>query len=110
MTIAIIGAGHVGQALARALVAEGQAAAFGVPEPRKYAGLAAQFGAGVTLGRVSGAAAPAEIAILATPYAAALQVARDVPDCGQRILVDATAPIAPEMAGLPVGTKPSGAE
>lgn len=108
--IAIIGAGHVGQALAKGLLAKQQAVRFGVPDPDKHAALPAQLGAGAAVGTVADAVAAAEVAILATPYGAALQVARDVPDWGGRILVDATNPIAPGLAGLLVGTTTSGAE
>jgi predicted dinucleotide-binding enzyme len=37
MTIAIIGAGNVGMALAKGLLACGETVFFGVPEPGKYA-------------------------------------------------------------------------
>ncbi len=110
MTIAIIGAGRVGQALAQALTAQGHAVRFGVPEPARHAGLPAQFAGRASVHGVAEAIAPVETAILATPYAGALQVARDVGDWGHRILVDATNPIAPGMSGLLVGTTTSGAE
>jgi 8-hydroxy-5-deazaflavin:NADPH oxidoreductase len=62
------------------------------------------------VGTVEDAIGPAELVILATPHLAALQVARQVPDWAQRVLVDATNPIAPGLAGLTVGTTTSGAE
>lgn len=110
MTIAIIGAGRVGQALARSLVEQRHTVRFGVPEPARHAELPARFGARASVHGVAQAIAPAQTVILATPYAAALQVAREVEDWEQRILVDATNPIAPGMAGLLVGTTSSGAE
>jgi len=109
MTIAIIGAGHVGQALARAFLAKSHRIRFGVPDPGKLADLPARYGQGVTVGTVNEAIEGVETALLATPYAAALQVARDVEDWDNRILIDATNPIAPGMAGLLVGTTTSGA-
>jgi 8-hydroxy-5-deazaflavin:NADPH oxidoreductase len=109
-SIAVIGAGRVGQALARALVAKRYQVRFGVPDPARHANLAAQFKGKATVGLVGDAIEPAGIVILATPYAAALQVARDVPDWQHRILVDATNPIAPGMDGLLVGTVTSGAQ
>jgi hypothetical protein len=48
--------------------------------------------------------------ILATPYSAALGVAQSIADWQDRILVDATNPLAPGLAGLSVGTTTSGAE
>jgi 8-hydroxy-5-deazaflavin:NADPH oxidoreductase len=108
--IAVIGAGRVGKALARALVAKRYAVRFGVPEPARHAALAAQFKGQATVSGLSEAIEPAAIVILATPYGAALQVARDVADWQRRILVDATNPIAPGMDGLLVGTVSSGAQ
>ncbi len=110
MTIAIIGAGRVGQALAHSLVAQRDTVRFGVPEPARHVDLPARFEGRASVHTVAEAIGPAGTVILATPYAAALQVARDVADWAQRILIDATNPIAPGMAGLLVGTTTSGAE
>jgi 8-hydroxy-5-deazaflavin:NADPH oxidoreductase len=109
-SIAVIGAGRAGQALARALVAKRYQVRFGVPDPARHATLAAQFKGKAKVSVVSEAIEPATIVILATPYGAALQVARDVADWQHRILVDATNPIAPGMDGLLVGTVTSGAQ
>lgn len=110
MTIAIIGAGRVGQALAHALIAQRNSVRFGVPEPARHADLPARFEGRCSVHGVAEAIDPAETVILATPYGAALQVARSVADWSRRILIDATNPIAPGMAGLLVGTTGSGAE
>lgn len=110
MIIAMIGAGRVGQALAHALMTQRYAVRFGVPEPARHAELPSRFKGRASVHTVADAIEPADTVILATPYAAALQVARDIPDWAQRILVDATNPIAPAMAGLIVGTTTSGAE
>jgi predicted dinucleotide-binding enzyme len=48
--------------------------------------------------------------ILAVPYTAAQGVAGDIADWRQKILVDATNPLAPGLAGLSLGTNTSGAE
>jgi 8-hydroxy-5-deazaflavin:NADPH oxidoreductase len=108
--IAVIGAGRVGQALARALVGKRYAVRFGVPEPARHTALAAQFKGLATVSSLIEAIEPAAIVILATPHGAALQVARDVADWQHRILVDATNPIAPGMDGLLIGTVTSGAQ
>jgi 8-hydroxy-5-deazaflavin:NADPH oxidoreductase len=110
MTIAIIGAGNVGGTLGRRIAASGEAVYFGVPGPAKYARLATEIGAGTKVGSVAEAVAAADIAILAVPYGAALETVRSVGDWHGRILVDATNPIAPGLAGLTVGTTSSGAE
>ncbi len=109
-TIAILGAGHVGQALAKGLLGAGHALRFGVPDPARHAALPATLGGDTTVGTVADAVAAASVVILATPYEAALQLAGEIADWGGRILVDATNPIAPGLAGLVVGTSTSGAE
>jgi hypothetical protein len=106
--IAILGAGNVGAALARNLVALGETVRFGVPEPDKYRDLAASLGAQV--GSVAEAIDGAGIAILAVPYSAALAIAEQVADWNGRILIDATNPLAPGLAGLSLGTTTSAAE
>lgn len=110
MTIAIIGAGNVGMALAKGLLTAAETVYFGVPEPGKYAAAVAALGSGARVGTVAEAIASAEVAILAVPFAAARQVAESLPDWGGRILVDATNPLAPGLKGLAVGTTDSGAE
>ncbi len=106
--IALLGAGNVGAALARNLIALGERVRFGVPEPDKYRDLAASLGAQV--GSVVEAIDGAEFAILAVPYAAALEIAGSVADWHGRILIDATNPLAPGLAGLSLGTTTSAAE
>jgi predicted dinucleotide-binding enzyme len=110
MTIAILGAGQVGSALARGLVRAGYRVGFGVPEPARHRATAAAIGAGVGVGTVDDALAGAEVAILAVPYGAALDIAAARADWAGTILVDATNPLAPGLSGLLVGTTHSGAE
>lgn len=108
--IGIIGAGNVGLALGGSLAAQGERVFFGVPDPAKYRAAIARLGAGAQIGTVADAAAASDIVILAVPYAAAQQVAESVGDWKGRILVDATNPLAPGLAGLALGTTTSGAE
>jgi len=110
MSIAIIGAGNVGQALARAFARQGESVVLGVPEPARYADRVAALGSRVRLTTTAEAIASHEVVILAVPYGAAESVARGVAHWAGRILVDATNPLAPGLAGLTVGTTDSGAE
>ena len=110
MSIAIIGAGNVGMALAQALVARGETVVFGVPDPDKYRAAAGRLGPAASIGPTAAAVGAGELVILAVPYAAAQSVARDSADWRQKILVDATNPLAPGLAGLSLGTNTSGAE
>ena len=108
--VSIIGAGNVGMALARAITGKGVNVTLGVPDPGKYRDAVARLGERAQLGTVTQAIAAGEIVILAVPYAAALQVAQSTVDWQGRILVDATNPLAPGLAGLALGTSTSGAE
>ena len=108
--IAILGAGNVGMALARAFVAKGESVVFGVPHPDKYQETVSALGPAARVVSTADAVAGSELVILATPYLAALSVAQSVADWQDRILVDATNPLAPGLAGLSVGTTTSGAE
>jgi hypothetical protein len=110
MTISIIGAGNVGMALARALIRAGESVQFGVPHPAKYQDAVQALGSAARLGTTADAVAASDVVILAVPYAAALDIARQVADWQGKILVDATNPLAPGLAGLSVGTTSSGAE
>jgi 8-hydroxy-5-deazaflavin:NADPH oxidoreductase len=110
MRIGIIGAGNVGMSLGQALIARGESVVFGVPDPGKYREAVARLGARASIGTTAAAVAAGEVVILAVPYAAAQGVARSVADWGQKILVDATNPLAPGLAGLSLGTTTSGAE
>jgi predicted dinucleotide-binding enzyme len=110
MRIAILGAGNVGGALARGLVRAGFPVRFGVPEPDRHRATAAAIGPEVGVGRVDEALDGAELAILAVPYGAALEIAASRDDWRGSILVDATNPLAPGLSGLLVGTTTSGAE
>jgi predicted dinucleotide-binding enzyme len=108
--IAIIGAGNVGMALGRALTACGQAVIFGVPEPEKYRESVAALGSAAALAQTADAIATADLVILAVPFAAAEGVARSFADWGDRVLVDATNPLAANLEGLTLGTDTSAAE
>lgn len=110
MSISIIGAGNVGMALAGAFTRRGETVVLGVPEPAKYASQAAALGALARVTTTAQAIAASDIVILAVPYGALSAIAQGVPDWQGKILVDATNPLAPGLAGLSVGTSTSGAE
>jgi hypothetical protein len=109
-SIAIIGAGNVGTALAQALLSRGESVVFGVPDPDKYRQRIGKLGPAASVVATGTAIAATDLVVLATPYSAAASIARSVPDWENRILVDATNPLAPGLAGLSVGTTTSGAE
>ena len=110
MSLSIIGAGNVGAALGHAFTQRGEHVVFGVPDPGKYAGMAAKLGALAKVTTSAEAIAASDVVILAVPYAAAAAVAQSVPDWKGKILVDATNPLGPGLSGLSIGTTTSGAE
>ena len=110
MKISILGAGNVGMALARALLRVGQPLTIGVPDPARYADAVAALGPQATLTGSDEAVERGELVILAVPYPAALAIAQARADWQGRVLVDATNPLAPGLAGLSLGTTTSGAE
>ncbi|MGP0059051.1 MAG: NADPH-dependent F420 reductase [Beijerinckiaceae bacterium] len=111
MTIAIIGAGNVGKALGKAFLRIGQQVRFGVNNPGKYEAVIRSLGPGASLGTVFEAVAAADIVILAVPYGSAIEIAAAIKDWRNKILVDASNPLKPGLAGLdPAGSSSAGEE
>ena len=110
MQIAIIGAGNVGLALGHALTRRGETVIFGVPTPARYRDAVDALGPKASLTTTIAAVTAAEIVVLAVPYSAVSSIAQSISDWQGRILVDATNPLAPGLAGLAIGTTTSGAE
>jgi len=110
MPISILGAGNVGMSLAKAFVAKGESVSFGVPDAGRYREAVAGLGSRASVGASQAVIAAADLIILAVPYEATAGIAASVPDWKGKILVDATNPLAPGLAGLTVGTTTSGAE
>jgi hypothetical protein len=110
MSISIIGAGHVGMALGRAFTQRGESVVFGVPDPAKYVSAIDAMRTRARVTATAEAIAASDVVILAVPYGALPAIARSVPDWQGKILVDATNPLLPGLAGLGVGTTTSGAE
>lgn len=110
MSISIIGAGNVGMALGKAFTHKGEEVIFGVPDPEKYQSQVSALGSKASVLTTAQAISASEVVILAVPYAAVAAIAQSVSDWQQKVLIDATNPLAPGLAGLTVGTTTSGAE
>ncbi|HVV93523.1 MAG TPA: NAD(P)-binding domain-containing protein [Hyphomicrobiales bacterium] len=94
MKIAIIGAGHVGQALAEGWAKAGHEVIFGVRDPAKG-------GPGdAPRKRVPEAAAGAEVVVLATPWREAENAIRAAGGLAGKIVIDCTNPLGPTESGL----------
>jgi predicted dinucleotide-binding enzyme len=109
MNIAIIGAGNVGGALARAAVRAGHQVTISATDKNHARVLAEEVG-GTAADSAADAAQGAELVILAVPYGAVPDVCRVLRDAGAgKVVVDATNPIKADFSGLAV-TDRSGAE
>ncbi|HWE71623.1 MAG TPA: NAD(P)-binding domain-containing protein [Stellaceae bacterium] len=106
MKIAIIGAGHVGQALGKTWEKHGHTVTYGVRDPSdaKYAGL--------TTAAVAAAARAADAILLATPWSATEAALAAAGDLTGKLILDATNPLTmgPQGMGLAIGHTTSGGE
>src|SRR5579884_2929358 len=106
MKIAIIGAGHVGQALGKAWEKRGHSVTYGVRTPNdgKYAGLK-------TAG-VATAAGEAEAMLVATPWGATEAALASAGDLAGKLILDATNPLTmgPQGMSLAIGHTTSAGE
>jgi 8-hydroxy-5-deazaflavin:NADPH oxidoreductase len=92
-TIAILGAGSVGQALGRRLVSIGRSARFGVREPKKAEATLAAERLSIPVMLPAEAATQADIVFLAVPATAAIKAVEDAGGLAQKTLVDCTNPL-----------------
>lgn len=111
MNIAVIGAGNVGSTLGKRWASLGHAVVFGVRDPSsaKYASLLAQSANKPRLARIAEAAASADMILLATPWDASEAAIVACGDVSDKIIIDATNPLAADLS-LTVGFTDSGGE
>ncbi|WP_327665163.1 NADPH-dependent F420 reductase [Streptomyces sp. NBC_00498] len=108
-SISIIGLGNMARALATRALAGGNAVEIIGRDPAKAKDLAATLG-GATVG-TAGAAPDGDIVVLAMPYAGAAAVVKDYGDgLRDKIIVDITNPVAPDLQGFVVPDGSSGAQ
>ena len=108
MKIAIIGAGNMGSAFARALSGTGADLLLGVRTPSKAEALASETGAAVL--PPNEAAAKADVVILALYYAQSQAFLAQAGDLTGKVLVDISNPITEDFKDLVVGHSSSAAE
>ena len=108
MKIAVIGAGNVGSAVARAVTRAGHSAVVAASDPDHARSVAEQVGATAT--DVAEAAGAADVVVLAVPFTAVADVAGQLGNAvAGKIVIDATNPLNAEMTAMVV-TDRSGAE
>lgn len=110
MKIAIIGTGNVGQALGTSFMRAGHHVTFAARDAEKTRAVASALGAD-TAPTAAEAAGRADVVILAVPFAAALEVAREIaPVAAGKVVVDTTNPLTPDYSALATAGRPSAAE
>jgi 8-hydroxy-5-deazaflavin:NADPH oxidoreductase len=112
LSVAVLGAGNVGSALARLWSAAGYNITFGLPNPQ---GEKAQAAVAALAGKVRAlsnkdAASPAQVVALCVPWPAAQQAIRECGSLSGKILIDCVNPLKPDLQGLDIGTTTSAAE
>jgi 8-hydroxy-5-deazaflavin:NADPH oxidoreductase len=112
MKIGIIGAGNIGTGLGKRLAAKGHDITVSFARtPDKVAEAAAMIGGGAKAGTPEEAAAHGEVVILATPWAATLDIVASLAGAlAGKIVWDCTNPFAPDMSELLIGTTTSAGE
>jgi len=93
-TIAIIGTGNVGGALAVRLAKAGYAVRLGVREGKDQSELLGRAGPTATVDTPAGAAAAADVVVLAVPGNAAVEAATALGELAGKVIVDTTNPVA----------------
>ncbi len=110
MTIAIIGIGNVGGALARLWTSRGHNVWAGVRDTASERAQKLKQETGAQVATVADAVSKAEIVALCVPWPAAQASVREAGDCDGKILIDATNPLRNDLQALEVGTTTSAAE
>jgi 8-hydroxy-5-deazaflavin:NADPH oxidoreductase len=112
MKIGIIGSGNVGGTLGKAWSLRGHEVFFGLrmEDQDRAKSLLAQSGKGARAGSNREVASASDVILLATPWEATREALVAAGDLTGKILIDATNPLLPGLAGLSVGTTSSAGE
>jgi 8-hydroxy-5-deazaflavin:NADPH oxidoreductase len=112
MKIGIIGAGNIGVGIGRHLAGNGHDVVVSFSRSaQKLADAAAAIGGGARAASPADAAAHGEVVVVATPWAATLDVVRELADTlDGKVVWDATNALTPDMSGLALGTTTSAGE
>lgn len=112
MNIGIIGSGNVGGVLGTRWARGGHSVVFGSRKPESEAmqTLAAEAGSGARVASFAETARASDVLLLATPWPVTKDVVTALGDLSGKVLIDATNPLLPNLAGLEFGVTSSGAE
>lgn len=107
MKIAIIGTGNMGTGLARPLAAAGHKVTLAGRDSAKTRKATATFG--VAANDIA-AASKADVIVLATPYAEAVNALQAAGNLNGKVVIDITNPLTPDYMELTIGFSSSAAE
>jgi predicted dinucleotide-binding enzyme len=107
LRIAVLGAGNVGGSLGKIWLKKGHKLAFGVPDPQKSK---RNLGAGAEVTTNKEAVAAADVVVLSVPWPAAQDAIRDAGELDNKVLIDCTNPVTPDLKGLAIGLTTSAGE
>jgi predicted dinucleotide-binding enzyme len=112
MRIGVIGTGSVGRALGSRLAEFGHPVVFGsrTPSAGRVEGILSATGHGSRAGLPREAAGDSEVVFLATPWHGTETAVRGLGDLGDRVLIDCTNPLLPDLSGLDHAAGFSGGE
>ncbi len=112
MNIGIIGSGNVGGTLGARWAATGHTVLFASrnPDSEEMRGLVARAGGGARAVTAAEAASQSDVVLLATPWPATREIVSSLGSLAGKVLIDATNPLLPRLAGLEYGTVTSGGE
>ena len=112
MRIGVIGSGNVGGTLGKRWASNGHTVFFATRDPESAAirTLLTESGPTAAAGPLRDAVAHSEIVLLATPWPVTRQMLESAGDFDNRILIDATNPLAPDLSCLECANTISGAE
>ena len=109
MKVTVIGAGNMGAAFVKQLTAAGHTVVVTARDAEKARAVAAA-NPGATAAPAATAAAGADLVVLATGYADAVEALRGVGDLRGKPVIDITNPLTADYMGLTVGHSTSAAE
>jgi predicted dinucleotide-binding enzyme len=110
MKIAVIGPGNVGSVLGRRWAEGGHQVTFGARNPADPKSRSISEKARIGIASVASAAASAEVVVLTTPWGAVQDALAAAGDLSDKVLLDCTCPLTPDLTGLEMGTHTSGGE
>jgi len=109
MKVTVIGAGNMGAAFVKQLTRAGHQVSVTARSPAKAQALAQAY-TGATAIASTGAAAQADVLILATAYADAVNALKSIGDLNGKVVIDISNPLTPDYMGLTLGHSTSAAE